>query len=369
MAPKRATPIDIPPVSSSDEDETTSSGEEEDGESSSEGGQTKKTQKRASSPSQLTQTAKAVKKPNPAIKEVKSELETESDSESEEVPNSNVKAIASKQAKEETPAGKSVIPKFKTSASNAVLGNCSTKRGSEVERDSKDSKRSKTKGSESNGAFQKSEDTKKHLFQRLWSEDDEVTLLKGMIDFIQKKGVDPAKDMTAYYDFIKNSLHFDVALSQLKDKFWKMRKKFENHASKGGKGEDKTFSKPHDQKIFDLSKKLWGSGGICGRSKSSTPLKIDSSVVIEEGEKAEKGTEKENHVGSKETPMFDKCMGIGAMEDYVINRGLEVVEGPKKSEMEEKWRKLRVAELKLFLERNELISEQVKLMLAAYNSV
>ncbi|XP_065876357.1 GLABROUS1 enhancer-binding protein-like [Euphorbia lathyris] len=362
MAPKRPAPTDIPPVSSSEEEET-SSGEEEEVESSAEDEHTEKTHKRA----------KAVKESDSVIKKVKAEAEsesgTESDSESKDVPTLNVKHIASKPM--EATLVKSIKPRSKILSSTLVLGKSSTKRGSEVEREAKD-KRSKMKVSESNGALEKSEDTKKHLFQRLWSEDDEVTLLNGMIAFIEKKGVEPGKEMSAYYDFIKKSLHFDVALSQLKDKVWKLRKKFENHARKGEKGEGKTFPKPHDQKIFDLSKKIWGSEGICGRSKSSAPSKTESGVGVEEGEKAEKmetAAEMENHVVSKEIPKFDRGMGVATMEEYVIKQGLDMVEGSQKSEMEEKWRKLHEAELELFLKRNELILEQVKLMLAAYKSV
>ncbi|WCJ34900.1 DNA-binding storekeeper protein-related transcriptional regulator [Euphorbia peplus] len=369
MAPKR----DNPPASSSDEAETTSSGEEGDGEeveSSSEDEQEQKTKERASSPPQLTQPG--IKKPASTIKKVqpKSESEsgTESDSESEDLAPLNVKPISSKPM-EETPP-KSSKNKSKTSASTVALGKCSSKRGSEVERDAKDSKRSKTKDLESNGASEKGEDTKKLLFQRLWSEDDEVALLKGIMDFIEKKGIDPAKDMNAFYDYIKNSLHFDVALSQLKDKVWRLKKKFENHTSKGAKGEDKKFSKPHDQNLFDLSKKIWGSGGICGKSKSLAPPKNDS-VIRVEGEKANKmETEVENHVGTKVAVELDRGVGVGlsSMEDYVIKRGLDMVDEVKKSEMEEKWRKLHVAELELFLKRNQLISEQAKLMLASYKS-
>ncbi|XP_065881808.1 GLABROUS1 enhancer-binding protein-like [Euphorbia lathyris] len=406
MVPKRPTPIDVPPASSSEE-ETTSSGEEE---SSSEDEQMQK--KGSPSPPQLTQTAKAVKKPDSSAKpESDSDSETESDSESEDVPTSKVKPIASKPM--EGTSAKSAKSRSKTSASTVDPGKCTTKRVSEVGKDAKDSKRSKMKDSESNGAFEKSEDTKKPLFQkwvsevgkdakdskrskmkdsesngafeksedtkkllfqRLWSEDDEIVLLKGIIDFIEKKGFDPAKDMNAFYDFIKKSLHFDVALTQLKDKVWRLKKKFENHAKKGKNGEDKTFSKPHDQTTFDLSKKIWGSEGIYGRSKSSTPMsvapsKIESSVVMEEGEKAERmETEMETHVGSKETAKFDRGVDVASMEDYVIKRGLDMVEGAKKSEMEEKWRKMHVAELELFIKRNELILEQAKLMLAAYKS-
>ncbi|KAG8634410.1 hypothetical protein MANES_17G030155v8 [Manihot esculenta] len=125
----------------------------------------------------------------------------------------------------------------------AVKSTAAVKRGSETDRDPKESKRSKKKDSESDGSVDKPEDIKKQLFQRLWSEDDEILVLEGIIDFTENKGVDHAKDMNSFFDFIKSSLHFD----------------FEKHESKGKMGEDKTFSKAHHKKSFDLWKKIWSS--------------------------------------------------------------------------------------------------------------
>lgn len=343
MAPKRPTPVEEVQASS-DEEEITSSGEEEgEGESSSEDDQTKKLEKRSSQP-QLAETSKAVKKPDSA-----KHATSESESESEDVPLPplNVKPLASKPM-HETPT-KSTI---KTSKSTDVLGKSATKRGREVDKDGKDSKRSKAKDSDSVGALEKTEDTKKQLFQRLWSEEDEVALLKGVIAFIKKKGTDPTKDLNAFFDFIKISVHFDFSLNQLKDKVSRLKRKFENHVSKGKHGEDKTFSRVHDQNLFDLSKKIWGSEGLCGKSKSLAP---DS----EETKKVKK-MEMENQV------KYDKDVTRATMEDNVVKRGLDVVDRAKISKMEEQWRKLQVAELEVFLKRNELITEQGKVLLASY---
>ncbi|KAF2299862.1 hypothetical protein GH714_004938 [Hevea brasiliensis] len=287
---------------------------------------------------------------------------------------------------------KTTKPRTKPSASSPATTKsaAAVKRASETDRDPKDSKRGKNKDLESDGVVEKSEDTKKQLFQRLWSEDDEIAVLKGIIDFTEKKGVDPAKDMTSFYDFIKKSLHFDVSLSQLKDKVWRLKKKFENHVSKGKKGEEKTFSKAHDQKSFDLSKKIWGSEATSGggvdlgvksngkakgainslRGKSLAALKAELGVDVEkETEKVDKmEVELDRHSGLKQTVQFDKSASVGGMEEYVVKKGLDMLEGAKKAEMEEKWRQLHVAELELFLKRNELIREQAKLMLAAYKT-
>lgn len=398
MAPKRSTPLEDPPAASSSQEEESSSGEEDDGEeeegSSSEEEETQgKPQKPSSQPASQIQTAKPVhKKPDSESESDESDSESDSD---DDRPNhardATVKPIASKPM-EGTPT-KTTKPRSKPSASSPATAKstAAVKRASESDRDPKDSKRRKNKDSESDGVVEKSEDTKKQLFQRLWSEDDEIAVLKGIIDFTKKKGTDPSKDMTSFHDFIKKSLHFDVSLSQLKDKVWRLKKKFENHVSKGKKGENKTFSKAHDQKSFDLSKKIWGSEAISGRgvdlgvksngkakmnggnnqrSKSFDTLNAEQCLDVEkETEKVDKmEVETESHSGLKQIVEFDRTASVAGMEEYVVKRGLDMLEGAKKAEMEEKWRQLHVAELELFLKRNELIREQAKLMLAAYKT-
>ncbi|KDP45631.1 hypothetical protein JCGZ_17238 [Jatropha curcas] len=385
MAPKRSKPLENPPpVSSSDEEEETSSGEEEDGEeeegSSSE---EEETLTPIIKPPQAQAPKPAVKKPDSTTQRAESDSESESDSDSEDDGKATVKPIASKPM-EETPT-KTTKSRSKPSASTSSVTKSivAVKRVSEADRDPKDSKRPKKKESESDGVVEKSEDTKKQLFQRLWSEDDEIAVLEGLIEYAEKKGVDPAKDMTSFFEYIKKSLHFDVSLSQLKDKVSRLKKKFENHVTKGKKGEDKTFSKPHDQKSFDLSKRIWGSAaGVESSVKSNgkainnnnskgkglAALKAELGLGSDVDKEAEKVDKKESHSGLKQISEFDKGVSVSGMEDFVVKRGLDMLDGAKKAEMEEKWRELHVAELELFLKRNELIREQAKLMLAAYKT-
>lgn len=387
MAPKRATPIEEPPAASSsseEEEAETSSGEEDEGSSSGE-------EEEQVTPPQ-TQTLKPVpkKQPEPTNQkrvqqesgsesgsETGSGSGSESDSESERPNNATVtvKPIASKPM-EDTPTKK---PKSKLSTtSSPPAKSTAAKRGSETDRDVKDSKRAKKKDSEADGVADKSEDTKKQLFQRVWSPDDEIALLEGIIEFTEKKGFDPIKDMNAFFDFIKKSLHFDVSINQLKDKVWRLKKKFANA---------KKFSKPHDQKASDLANKIWSregnsSGGADssvksngkvrktgnGNAKKLEALKAELGMDVAnlEGEKIE--AEMERSSGLNETRKFDISVGVKGMEDYVVKKGLDMLEGAKKVEMEEKWRKLHVAQLELFLQRNELVREQAKILLAAYKT-
>ncbi|KAJ0076105.1 hypothetical protein Patl1_35072 [Pistacia atlantica] len=177
-----------------------------------------------------------------------SESECDSDSDSESTP----KPIATKPMEATTSK-----PRSKATA----------KRPSGTEESLKDSKRAKKKemGADLDKENQKKpgEDTKKlQPFQRVWSDEDEIVVLKGLIDFTTKKGMDPSQDMNAFRDFIKKSLHVEFTRIQVKEKIRRLKKKYENNLGK--KGEDTTFSKLHEQETYDLSRKLWGNGNTSG---------------------------------------------------------------------------------------------------------
>ncbi|KAG4147497.1 hypothetical protein ERO13_D05G225950v2, partial [Gossypium hirsutum] len=161
------------------------------------------------------------------------------------------------------------------------------------------------------------EDAKKLLFQRLFSEDDEIALLKSMLAYSAKKGADPCADMNGFYDFVKKLIHID-------------KKRFKNNAGKD-KGEDRTFSKAHEQNAFELSKNIWGKEGISGKVESSTDKKIDE-------------------LSKSFDSLLDKKFGVFDMEVEVVEVGLDMVDGEKKTALEAKWRKLQMVQLAGFVE-------------------
>ncbi|KAJ8752358.1 hypothetical protein K2173_003994 [Erythroxylum novogranatense] len=391
MAPKRRTPMEEPQFASSSseediaasgEDEEEKEGEEEEDEEEEEDHSSDQEDEAQGMPSKLssppfhTQTSK---KPDSTTQQPDSDSEFETDSESEseselQVKNGISKPVASK------PMEKAPPPKATKPRSETLKSAVGEKRVSEADRTpTEDSKRAKVKDSEAGG--KKSEDAKKQLFQRVWSEDDEIAVLKGIIEFNETKGIDPAKDMNLFYDFIKKSLHFDVTLAQLKDKVWRLKKKFGHHVVKGKKGEDKIFAKPHDQKAFKLWKQIWGSeksGGVGVQSSDAKPngkakqgrkslAELKAELGLNSGKEEEKTEKAEVDVG-RTASMLKKIVDFGRIADYVMTKGLDLPDEPKKAEMEEKWKKLHVEEVELFLKKTELIIEQTKLMLEAYKA-
>ncbi|KAI8019887.1 putative pectate lyase P59 [Camellia lanceoleosa] len=63
-----------------------------------------------------------------------------------------------------------------------------------------------------------------------------------------------------FTDYNEKSLHVDVSKTQLFEKVRRLKKKYENNASKSKMGEDRTFSKAHEQKTYELLKKIWFGG-------------------------------------------------------------------------------------------------------------
>ncbi|CAI0440615.1 unnamed protein product [Linum tenue] len=349
----------------------------------------------------------------PAVQSSDSESgdDSDTDSDSDPPPKSsgilhNVKPIASK------PQPKAQANAAPASSSKSTAA---TKRASETDRQAKDVKRQKEVAERDKDDDGKNEDVPRVPFQRLWGENDEIAVLSGLIEFAEKKGADPLKDMAAFYDFINKSLAVDVSLAQLKEKVARFRKKFKNHAN-GKNGLDKSFSKAHDQKSFDLSKKIWDSqgegllgriadgksngkakksGGTNGGSSSKSASKAADLVAAKEQANA-KRTGGGSSSGNANRNASNAALGAGnggaeamkingandqkdglrldwsptgaEVESFVVKNELDMVEGSKRNELARRWKEHDIAALELFVQRNELIIEKAQLILDSTES-
>ncbi|XP_073036950.1 GLABROUS1 enhancer-binding protein-like [Primulina eburnea] len=321
----------------------------------------------------------------PASSSDDDESGSESDSEG---PNREVKPLASKpmDSPEKSAAVGKLRSKTNVTGSSTPAKSTGAKRPAEgKEMEAKESKRSKKKpepqpeSSVKKSAFA-GDDSKKLLFQRLWSEDDEIAILEGMAEYAEKKRSDPVADLNAFHDFIKKNLHVDVTRVQLQDKIRRLKKKYENNKSKEIEGKDKTFSKAHEQKAYDLSKIVWGSekGKETGVEKVVGSPKANGSAarknssrkvnVVEDGHSKEvKSLENENvelaSLGSKRL-----ISNSETVEERILRAGAEFFEGDKKLEGAREWRKLRQEEVELHLKKLDLLRAQTKLVLDVLKS-
>ncbi|WCJ20765.1 DNA-binding storekeeper protein-related transcriptional regulator [Euphorbia peplus] len=107
-------------------------------------------------------------------------------------------------------------------------------------------------------------DESRRLFQRLWTDEDEIELLQGFLDYTTQRGSNH-HDTALFYDQIKSKLQLDFNKNQLVEKLRRLKKKFRNVLAKLSSGKDFSFKTLHDQATFEISRKIWTSTGkICG---------------------------------------------------------------------------------------------------------
>ncbi|KAF8392747.1 hypothetical protein HHK36_023096 [Tetracentron sinense] len=113
-------------------------------------------------------------------------------------------------------------------------------------------------------------DESRRLFQRLWTDEDEIGLLQGFLDFSTQRGTQNSShhhDTGPFYDQIKTRLQLDFNKNQLVEKLRRLKKKYRNVVSRISSGKEFSFKSPHDQAAFEISRKIWsnvsgGGGGV-----------------------------------------------------------------------------------------------------------
>ncbi|KAF8029980.1 hypothetical protein BT93_E2413 [Corymbia citriodora subsp. variegata] len=441
MAPKRPLPAVDPPPASSSEDESAGSSEDEEhkeeeearesgeseaeSESDDEDDEEAEEQKKPAQPKSSSKPAQPKSSsdppsppppPQPQQQQQKSpggssaaagsESESESGSESGTESESDsrrytVKPIASKpMEKIETPppgkkqrvepssSSKQPSAKRKTESEDSTAKPKVELEDSKEAKDSKKGRKKKDVGE--NGSAQKpGEESKKPMFQRIWGDGDELALLQGMIDFREKRGMDPFANANAFHHYVKKSLGQEFSDSQLANKIRVLKKKYSNNEGKGKDGEDRAFSKPHEQKVFELSKKIWGASknGDVGGSGEQTPVskangtakkskaaaaagKIVPAAKLKMDTPLERPKENGQLMPSDPGSMLscDKMFqisGISLDQDF-LKEGWEMVDKSTKEELKERWRKVHAAEMRVLAERATLIRDQTNIFLEAY---
>ncbi|WOG91697.1 hypothetical protein DCAR_0310947 [Daucus carota subsp. sativus] len=252
----------------------------------------------------------------------------------------------------------------------------SVKRGGEAEKSGKGgNKRARV----SNG------DEKRSGIHRLWSEDDEIVILQGLIDYQLANDEDPYSDLEAFYKFVKDSLHVSVSMKQLSDKIRRLKKKYSVNAEKG---DDVVFVKPHEDKSFELSKKIWGGGngaeeggkGKSGRKKKdkdvgktvNNGVKVNGKDDVAVEDDIENGVEadEEDEEGLDFKGMYP-YMSKAWESDFSCSQPLKeismgnfrLVSSEKMRGMEKEWKDTYVKEMQFYVNKLDLKSKHAKVVL------
>ncbi|KAK3123631.1 hypothetical protein QOZ80_8AG0633860 [Eleusine coracana subsp. coracana] len=101
---------------------------------------------------------------------------------------------------------------------------------------------------------------------RVWSPEDEVTILRALIAFRGKKGRLPSsiQDTAKLEGQIRGKLTAKASTTQLSDKIRRLKHKYKLLAIRSKKGREPDLPTDRDRDVYELSKKVWGSVSIDG---------------------------------------------------------------------------------------------------------
>ncbi|PSS26720.1 Transcription factor [Actinidia chinensis var. chinensis] len=259
-------------------------------------------------------------------------------------------------------------------------------------------------------------DDSRRLFQRLWTDEDEIELLRGFLEYTARRGgvnsSQQHQDTAAFYDQIRSKLQLDFNKNQLSDKLRRLKKKYRNASSKIDSGKEFVFKSPHDYTTFEISRKIWSVTGSVefedpNPNRNPTPTLNPNSfghnsyaVDTNSPQKRFRGMKMEEKpqfcqpphptatptdtsvsnliedtVRSCISPLFKELVhnasgsrgfGRSAVLNPMPIRSLNSMGGDT---MDERWRKQQILELEVYSKRLALVQDQIKLELEELRSM
>ncbi|CAI9783588.1 unnamed protein product [Fraxinus pennsylvanica] len=201
------------------------------------------------------------------------------------------------------------------------------------------------------------------FYGHIFTDDDVIVLLQGMIDF---KSMHGDKNMTDFYFFIKDKLSTQFTKIQITEKFRRLRKKFVGNFKKSAEnGGSRDFSNPHDSIVFELSDKLWGNDGCDKKLIVEINEKTRKRRRVELGsrkeDKKQKGTAEDKFDIDMELkyplvyPSLNQNIGFIAPDMLKKNWTLKGSTNSRYSGAE--WEKLMIKEVELYCKKLDLMKE------------
>lgn len=255
---------------------------------------------------------------------------------------------------------------------------------------------------------QQPNDESRKLFQRLWTDEDEIELLQGFLEYTNQKGQHNSYDTNLFYDQIKSKLQLGFNKNQLVEKLRRLKKKYRNVVSRINSGKDVAFKSSHDHATFDISCKIWSFNANVATALDDEETSINVNVSpnanfrsdsmgdersggnskkrlrmkVEENRDLDKSVDNvtvpslwrgdtipsviEETVRSCLPPMIKEimdtavngfCGGIGMTSPLPLSF---VMSG---GNVDESWRKQQILELEVYSRRLELVQDEIRLQL------
>ncbi|KAJ8619298.1 hypothetical protein MRB53_027827 [Persea americana] len=297
---------------------------------------------------------------------------------------------------------------------------------------SPDHKHQKTSSASAAATAADVEDSRR-IFQRLWTDEDEIGLLRGFLDYTSERrrrggrGGSTNYDTGPFYDQMKTRFHLDFNKNQLVEKLRRLKKKYRNVVNRMASAKDFSFKTPHEQMTFELSRKIWSNSPLDDAKEDrnghfnaaemktqknsddpgAAPAEMDDilpefTTPVTPPAPGSVPSVIEDAVRSCLSPLFKELLscamsgpsnlGVGgvalnplplnlggnsahlmgggvALNPLPLNFGGNSVNLTGSEAVDERWRKQQILELEVYSKRLELVQEQIKLALEELKSV
>ncbi|KAL9285192.1 Transcription factor STKL2 [Arabidopsis thaliana] len=191
----------------------------------------------------------------------------------------------------------------------------------------------------------KEDDNKKPNPQRVWSEEDEISLLQAVIDFKAETGTSPWDHKNAFFDIAKKSISFDVSNVQFFDKIRSFKRKY---------------------LCLGLAVLIWGSDGMNVESRvkkdesilikgkaNSKEKKVEKPLVIEDEQVVILGADSEWF----EESFFVPVIASLGLDEYSVKKKWSKVSVETKKRIQEKMKLVDAKKCELLLAEMDVLKE------------
>lgn len=218
-------------------------------------------------------------------------------------------------------------------------------------------------------------------YQRLWTKQDEIELLRGYLDYIKHHRwatTSLQNDVAFFHDHVRPKLKTSFEKSQIVQKLRGLKRKHQINSNKINSGKEVSHKNPQEEAIFDISDRIWGKNRDLD---SSEDREDDCEKNNEEDEEDEDGDEIVNtrpkpRKRARKTSNFvnedDESRIQRLVEETLrscLNKTVEEGSSPmmglfdqigNDENGDENWRRQRISELEIYLKQLGLLQDQIK---------
>ncbi|GKD28412.1 GLABROUS1 enhancer-binding protein-like protein [Tanacetum coccineum] len=151
--------------------------------------------------------------------------------------------------------------------------------------------------------------------------ENKIELIEGMLNYVNEIKKDPIAEINDFYEFVKGDVHVDVTTSQMLNKVKMLRKKIY------GVGDGNNNVAKSSKRINVTSKVKKSKKSGLGNGNVNMDFEVEPKMV--------------QPVQSWHGPEQLGSMGLMVTDEGIMSKGLELLTGAKKAEMEEKSKELK----------------------------